>query len=97
MTAHPSLSASIEQLENSFEAARGDYAQLKLIADALQHHSASGAPRLRIKVVARQGLPLRLDLRRPHLSSRCWAGSVSTRLTAGRCIGTDWVQRVTIN
>ena len=52
MTAHPSLSASIEHFENSFEAARGDYAQLKLIADALQHHSAPGAPRLRIKVVA---------------------------------------------
>ena len=52
MTAHPSLSASIEHFENSFEAARGDYAQLKLIADALQHYSAPGAPRLRIKVVA---------------------------------------------
>jgi len=52
MTAHPSLSASIEHFENSFEAARGDYAQLKLIADALQRHSAPGAPRLRIKVVA---------------------------------------------
>lgn len=52
MTERPFLSASIEQLENNFEAARGDYAQLKLIADALQHHSAPSAPRLRIKVVA---------------------------------------------
>jgi len=52
MTAHPSLSASVEQLEDSFEAARGDYAQLKLIADVLQHHNAPGAQRLRIKVVA---------------------------------------------
>lgn len=52
MTVDPSLSSSIEQLENSFEAARGDYAQLRRIADALQHHSAPGAQRLRIKVVA---------------------------------------------
>ena len=50
MTVHPSL--SIEQLEDSFEAARGDYVQLKLIADALQHHSSPSAQRLRIKVVA---------------------------------------------
>ena len=52
MTAHSSLPASIEQLEDSFEAARGNYAQLKLVADALQHHSAPSAQRLRIKVVA---------------------------------------------
>ena len=30
---------SIDQLQNSFDAARGDYAQLKLIADELQHHT----------------------------------------------------------
>lgn len=52
MTAHSSRPASIEQLEDSFEAARGNYAQLKLVADALQHHSAPSAQRLRIKVVA---------------------------------------------
>jgi hypothetical protein len=52
MTAHSLLSTSIEQLEDSFEAARGDYTQLKLIADALQHHSAPNVQRLRIKVVA---------------------------------------------
>ena len=52
MTAHPFHSASIEQLEEGFEAARGDYAQLKLIADALQRHTAPSAPRLRIKVGA---------------------------------------------
>lgn len=52
MTDRLLLSSSIEQLENSFEARRGDYAQLKLIADALQHHSAPSAHRLRIKVVA---------------------------------------------
>lgn len=46
------LSASIEQLENSFEAARGDYAQLKLIADAILKHKASNAVRLSIKVNA---------------------------------------------
>jgi hypothetical protein len=52
MAAHPLRSASIEQLEAGFESARGDYAQLRRIADALQHHSAPGAQRLRIKVVA---------------------------------------------
>jgi len=46
------LSASIEQLEDSFEAARGDYAKLKLIADALQQHSTASAQRFRIRVVA---------------------------------------------
>lgn len=44
-------SFNIEQLEIIFEAAKGNYAQLKLIADALQHHCASNAPRLRIKVI----------------------------------------------
>ena len=52
MTTPPLLSATVEQLEYGFEAAKGDYAQLKLIADALQHHSAPSAQRLRIKVVA---------------------------------------------
>lgn len=52
MTAHYSHSASLEQLENSFEAARGNHAQLKLVADALQHNRAPGAQRLRLKVVA---------------------------------------------
>ncbi|MEE9923681.1 MAG: STY4851/ECs_5259 family protein [Brucella anthropi] len=52
MTVPLSPSASIGQLENSFEAARGDYEQLRRIADALQHHDAPGAQRLRIKVVA---------------------------------------------
>jgi len=52
MTAPPSLAASIKLLEDGFEAARGDYAQLRSIADALQHHSAPGAQRLRIKVAA---------------------------------------------
>jgi len=40
MTAHSSLSASIEPLEDSFEAARGNYARLNLIVDALQHRGA---------------------------------------------------------
>lgn len=52
MTAHPSLASSIEELEDRFESARGNYEQLKLIADALRHHSAPSAQRFRIKVVA---------------------------------------------
>jgi hypothetical protein len=52
MTAFPPLAASIKLLEDSFEAAKGDYAQLRRIADALQHHSAPGAQRLRIRVAA---------------------------------------------
>lgn len=52
MAARASPPASIEELENSFEAARGDYAQLKLIADALQQNSAPSARSLLLKVVA---------------------------------------------
>lgn len=46
------MSSSIEQLESSFEAAKGNYQRLKLIADALQHHTSPRAPNLRLKVVA---------------------------------------------
>lgn len=52
MTGHHSLPASIEQLEDSFEAAKGNYLQLKLVADALQRHGGPSAQRLRIRVVA---------------------------------------------
>ncbi|WKW50141.1 STY4851/ECs_5259 family protein [Rhodomicrobium lacus] len=46
------LSANIEQLENSFEAAKGDYEQLKLIDKALRHHADKSVLRLRAKVAA---------------------------------------------
>lgn len=52
MKTHSSSPKSIKQFEQSFEAARGNYAKLKLIADALQNHSSPSAQLLRIKVVA---------------------------------------------
>lgn len=52
MTRRISPFVSIDELENSFKSAKGDYAQLKLIADALQHHTAPSGRLLRIKVVA---------------------------------------------
>jgi hypothetical protein len=52
MVVSPFLSASIPQLENSFDAAKGNYAQLKLIADELQRHDTPKARNLRLKVIA---------------------------------------------
>lgn len=52
MAPHPLHSASIDQLENSFGAAKGDYTRLKLIADELQHHNTPRAQQLRNKVIA---------------------------------------------
>lgn len=46
------LTASISELEAYFLAAKGDYTQLRLIAEALQRHSAPNASGLRLKVMA---------------------------------------------
>ncbi len=43
---------SLDELERRFRAAKGDYEQLKTIADALETHNAQDAQRLRFKVVA---------------------------------------------